>query len=84
MLYELDYPRTKTIRFAYILRTGAYMCVAFLLMYVISALLGLSAVALTEVSSQIAIAIVCVVVAVVLFGAKKLGIFHMKDSAHQH
>lgn len=57
---------------------------AVLLMYVISALLGLSAVALTEVSSQIAIAIVCVVVAVVLFGAKKLGIFHMKDSAHQH
>ena len=53
-------------------------------MYVTSALLGLSAVALTEVSSQIAIAIVCVVVAVVLFGAKKLGIFHMKDSAHQH
>ena len=57
---------------------------AVLLMYVISALLGLSAVALTEVSSQIAIAIVCVVVAVVLIGAKKLGIFHMKDSAHQH
>ena len=57
---------------------------AVLLMYVISALLGLSAVALTEVSTQIAIAIVCVVVAVVLFGAKKLGIFHMKDSAHQH
>lgn len=35
LLYELDYPRTKTIRFAYILRTGAYMCVAFLLMYII-------------------------------------------------
>ena len=57
---------------------------AVLLMYVISAMLGLSAVALTEVSSQIAIAIVCVVVVVVLFGAKKLGIFHMNDSAHQH
>ncbi len=57
---------------------------AVLLMYIISALLGLSAVALTEVSSQIAIGIVCVVVIVVLVGAKKLGIFHMKDSANQH
>lgn len=57
---------------------------AVLLMYVISALLGLSAVALTEVSSQIAVLIVCVVVAVVLFGAKKIGIFRLKDSAHQH
>ena len=46
---------------------------AVLLMYVISAMLGLSAVALTEVSSQFAIVIVCVVLAVVLFGAKKIG-----------
>ena len=53
-------------------------------MYVISALLGLSAVALTEVSSQLAILIVAVVVVAVLFGAKKIGIFHMNDSAHQH
>ena len=57
---------------------------AVLLMYVISALLGLSAVALTEVSNQLAIIIVCVVVVVVLLGAKKNGIFHMNDSAHQH
>ena len=60
---------------------------AVLLMYVISALLGLAAVALTEVSSQIAIVIVCLVVAVVLLGAKKLGIFRMNttgQSAHQH
>ena len=57
---------------------------AVLLMYVISALLGLSAVALTEVSNQLAIIIVCVVVVVVLLGAKKIGIFHMNDSAHQH
>lgn len=57
---------------------------AVLLMYVISALLGLSAVALTEVSGQFAILIVCVVVAVVLLGAKKIGIFHMKDSVHEH
>ena len=57
---------------------------AVLLMYVISALLGLSAVALTEVSNQLAIIIVCVVVVVVLLGAKKIVIFHMNDSAHQH
>jgi len=57
---------------------------AVLLMYVISALLGLSAVALTEVSPQMSIAIVCLVVFAVLFGAKKIGIFHMNDSAHQH
>lgn len=57
---------------------------AVFLMYVISALLGLSAVALTEVSNQLAIIIVCVVVVVVLLGAKKIGIFHMNDSAHQH
>ena len=57
---------------------------AVLLMYVISALLGLSAVALTEVSPQMSIAIVCVVISVVLFGAKKIGIFHLNDSAQQH
>ena len=57
---------------------------AVLLMYVISALLGLSAVALTEVSPQMSIAIVCGVVCMVLFGAKKIGIFHLNDSAQQH
>ncbi|MBQ7497432.1 MAG: undecaprenyl/decaprenyl-phosphate alpha-N-acetylglucosaminyl 1-phosphate transferase [Selenomonas sp.] len=57
---------------------------AVLLMYVISALLGLSAVALTEVSPQMSIAIVCVVISAVLFGAKKIGIFHLNDSAQQH
>ena len=57
---------------------------AVLLMYVISALLGLSAVALTEVSPQMSIAIVCGVISVVLFGAKKIGIFHLNDSAQQH
>ena len=55
---------------------------AVLLMYVISAMLGLSAVALTEVSSQFAVVIVCVVLAVVLFGAKKIGIFHMNDTSN--
>ena len=50
---------------------------AVLLMYVISALLGLSAVALTEVSSQIAIVILFIVIAAILYGAKKIGIFTM-------
>lgn len=57
---------------------------AVLLMYIISALLGLSAVALTEVSTGIAILIVCFVLMAVFFGAKKLGIFHMKKSVHSH
>ena len=57
---------------------------AVLLMYIISALLGLSAVALTEVSGGIALLIVFGVVVSVLFGAKKIGIFHMNDSAQTH
>lgn len=57
---------------------------AVLLMYVISALLGLSAVAMTEVSASVAIIIVVAVVAAVLFGAKRLGIFRMNTSAHSH
>ena len=57
---------------------------AVLLMYVISALLGVAAVALTEVSMQIAVGIVVFVVFAVLFGAKKLGIFRLSDSAHTH
>ncbi len=53
---------------------------AVLLMYVISALLGLSAVALTEVSSQIAIFILLIVVVSILYGAKKLGILSMRNA----
>ena len=53
---------------------------AVLLMYVISALLGLSAVVLNEVSSGIAILIVFCVLSAVLLGAKKLGIFQPKGS----
>ena len=47
---------------------------AVLLMYVISALFGLSAIALTAVSSQIAVLILFIVVAAIFYGAKKLGI----------
>ena len=35
LLYELDYPRTTTIRLGYIVRTSMYMVAAFVLMYVI-------------------------------------------------
>ena len=47
---------------------------AVLLMYVISALLGLSAVALTEVSFKIAIIIFLIVLVAIFYGAKKIGI----------
>ena len=53
---------------------------ALLLMYVISALLGLSAVALTEVSFQFAVFILIVIVAAVLFGALKIGIFSIRTN----
>ncbi len=47
---------------------------AVLLMYVISALFGLSAIALTAVSSQVAVIILLVVVAAIIYGVRKLGI----------
>lgn len=47
---------------------------AVLLMYVISALFGLSAIALTEVSCQIAAVILLLVVAGIIYGVRKLGI----------
>lgn len=50
---------------------------AVFLMYVISAILGLSAIALTEVSSQIAILILVMVVLTIFYGAKKLGILRL-------
>ncbi len=43
-------------------------------MYVISALFGLSAIALMEVSGQIAAVILIVVVAAIFYGVRKLGI----------
>lgn len=53
---------------------------AVLLMYVISGVLGVSAIALTEVSNTIAMLIISAVTLVVLVGAKKLGIFKTKKS----
>lgn len=55
---------------------------AVLLMYIISVLLGLSAVVLTEVSGGMSIAIVICVLLIVFFGAKKLGIFRMKKTSN--
>ena len=53
---------------------------AVLLMYVISALLGLSAVALNEVSGGMSIVIMVCVLLVVFLGARKLGIFRLKTN----
>ena len=50
---------------------------AVLLMYVVSALFGLCALALTAVSMQAAIFIILIVAAVVFIGARKLGILQM-------
>ena len=57
---------------------------AVLLMYVISALLGTSAVAMTEVSPGFALLILLSVVVSLLYGAKRLGIFHLNNTAHTH
>ena len=57
---------------------------AVLLMYTISALLGTSAVAVTEVSPAFAFLILMGVVVSVLYGAKRLGIFHLNNTAHTH
>ena len=48
---------------------------AVFLIYVISAVLGLSAIALTEVSSQIAILILAIVIVAIFLRRKKIGSF---------
>lgn len=57
---------------------------AVLLMYVISALLGSSAIAMTEVSPRFALLILAGVIVSVLYGAKRLGIFQANHTAHTH
>ena len=57
-----------------LLKRGYSQRQAVFLMYVVSALLGLSAIALTEVSSQIAMVILAIVALAIFYGAKKLGI----------
>ena len=51
---------------------------AVFLMYVISALLGLSAVAMTEVNIHIAMVLMIIIVVAILYGAKKLGILRTR------
>ena len=57
-----------------LLSVGFTQCQAVLLMYVISALFGLSAIALTAVSCQIAALILLVVITAIIYGVRKLGI----------
>ena len=61
-----------------LLKLGFTQRQAVLLMYIISAMLGLSAVALTEVSSQIAILLLLLIAVAIVYGAKKLGVLHLK------
>lgn len=57
-----------------LLSVGFTQCQAVLLMYVISALFGLSAIALTAVSYKVAVLILFVVFASIFYGVRKLGI----------
>lgn len=57
-----------------LLNVGFTQRQAVLLMYVISAMFGLSAIALTAVSSQIAVLILLIVIAAIIYGVRKLGI----------
>ncbi len=52
---------------------------AVFLMYVVSSMLGLSAIALTEVSSQKAILILIMVVIAIFYGAKKVGVLRLAN-----
>ncbi|MBR6014424.1 MAG: undecaprenyl/decaprenyl-phosphate alpha-N-acetylglucosaminyl 1-phosphate transferase [Selenomonadaceae bacterium] len=63
-----------------LLKRGYSQRQAVFLMYVISALLGLSAIALTEVSSQTAMVILVAVAVSIFYGAKKLGVLHLVKS----
>ncbi|MBQ7704236.1 MAG: undecaprenyl/decaprenyl-phosphate alpha-N-acetylglucosaminyl 1-phosphate transferase [Selenomonadaceae bacterium] len=60
-----------------LLKLGFTQRQAVFLMYVISAMLGLSAIALTEVSNSIAVIILIVVIVSIIYGARKLGILRL-------
>ena len=49
---------------------------AVLLMYIISAILGIAAVLLTEVGGYYAVIIIALIITAVVFGAKKIGILN--------
>ncbi|WP_196593984.1 glycosyltransferase family 4 protein [Pectinatus sottacetonis] len=55
---------------------------AVLLMYVFSSFLGLSAIALTQVNEYTGCIILIFIVLVIIYGAKKIGIFHPKNNLH--
>ena len=61
-----------------LLKLGFTQRQAVLLMYIISAMLGLSAVALTEVNSQIAVVLLLMIAIAIVYGAKKLGVLNLK------
>ena len=62
-----------------LLKLGFSQRQAVFLMYMISVLLGLSAIVLTEVSSQFAILILVIVLVAIFYGAKKLGVLHLAN-----
>ncbi len=51
-------------------------CACFTLMYIISAVLGIAAVLLTEVGGYYAAVIIALIITAVVFGAKKIGILN--------
>ncbi|MBB5335066.1 glycosyltransferase family 4 protein [Pectinatus brassicae] len=55
---------------------------AVLLMYVFSSFLGLSAIALTQVNEYAGAVILLFILLVIIYGAKKIGIFHTKNNLH--
>lgn len=55
---------------------------AVLLMYVFSCFLGVSAIALTQVNEYVGIIILVFIISVIIYGAKKIGIFHPKNNLH--
>ena len=62
-----------------LLKLGFTQRQAVFLMYVISAMLGLSAIALTEVSNQIAVLILALIVITIFYGAKKIGVLRLSN-----
>lgn len=67
-----------------LLEMGLTQKQAVLLMYVISGCLGVSAIALTEVTKWYAIIIILVLLTAAVFGAKKIGVLKDVDSAESH
>ncbi len=55
---------------------------AVLLMYVFSSFLGLSAIVLTEVKGYAMILILLFILSIIIYGAKKIGIFHTNNNMH--